>query len=227
MYTVGPYRFSEQDARKTVGNLDILWSFLTDRRDAAVIAHLLPQLTGDLADDLPLTWAALQAAGPALRAAGELPARRQGEVVGLFRSGGGVPKAAVDSVEVDWGGVVGDRQANRTHHGRPWQALCIWSAEVIDDFRAQGHPLAPGNAGENITVRGLTWDDVRPGVRVQVGSVLCEISSYALPCSKNARWFSGGDFSLMHHERGPVSRVYATVLEQGSIAVGDAAILEP
>jgi hypothetical protein len=31
----------------------------------------------------------------------------------------------------------------------------------------------------------------------------------------------------MHHERGPVSRVYATVLQPGVIAVGDAAVLEP
>lgn len=227
MYTVGPYRFSDQDARKTVANLDVIWDFLTDRRDAATIEHLKPSLTGDLAADLPVAWDALLAAGPALRAAGQLPARRQGEVVGLFRSDGGVPKSAVDTVEVDWSGVVGDRQANRTHHGRPWQALCIWSAEVIDAFRADGHPLAPGSAGENITVRGLAWDDVRPGVRLRIGSVLCEVSSYALPCSKNAAWFIGGEFPLMHHERGPVSRVYATVIEQGSIAVGDAAILEP
>jgi MOSC domain-containing protein YiiM len=32
---------------------------------------------------------------------------------------------------------------------------------------------------------------------------------------------------VMHHDRGPVSRVYATVLEPGTVRVGDAAILEP
>jgi MOSC domain-containing protein YiiM len=31
----------------------------------------------------------------------------------------------------------------------------------------------------------------------------------------------------MHHDRGPVSRVYASVLEPGRITVGDAATLEP
>ena len=40
-------------------------------------------------------------------------------------------------------------------------------------------------------------------------------------------WFAGGDFEAMHHERGPVSRVYATVLTPGSVAVGDAVVLEP
>ena len=53
------------------------------------------------------------------------------------------------------------------------------------------------------------------------------MSAYTLPCSKNGPWFIGGDSRVMHHNRGPVSRVYATVLEPGLVRVGDAAILEP
>lgn len=190
--------------------------------------HLIyPSLTGDLEGDLNLVWKAWAAAGPALRAAGELPGRTAGKVTGLFRSDGGLPKTAVERATIEWRGVVGDRQATRVHHGRPWQALCLWSAEVIDEFRRQGHPIAPGRAGENVTVSGLPWEQVRPGVRLQVGNVLCEISAYALPCYQNKPWFIDGDFEVMNHERGPVSRVYATVLQPGDIAVGDAAILEP
>jgi MOSC domain-containing protein YiiM len=133
----------------------------------------------------------------------------------------------VAEVEVDWRGVVGDRQASRTHHGRPWQALCLWSTEVIAGFRSEGHPIAPGLAGENVTVTGLPWAEVRPGVRLRVGEVLCCVSSYAIPCKQNTGWFKDGDFMVMHHDRGPVSRVYATVLEPGRIRVGDAAVLEP
>jgi hypothetical protein len=227
MRTVGPYRFSEHDARRTVDQIDILWDLLTDTRDASVIEGLRPHITGDMDVDLPAVWAALQAAGPALRAAGQLPDQVTGEVVGLFTSGGGVPKLPATSVDVDFGGVVGDVQRNRTHHGRPWQALCLWSAEVIEAFAADGHPLAPGNAGENITVRGLPWTDVRPGVRLRIGTVWCEASAYALPCRHNAQWFSDGRFDRMHHSHVAVSRIYATVLEQGSISLGDAAILEP
>jgi MOSC domain-containing protein YiiM len=98
---------------------------------------------------------------------------------------------------------------------------------VIAAFQSDGHPLAAGNAGENITVSGLPWADVRPGVRLRLGTARCEVSCYALPCSSNAPWFLGGDFRLMHHERGPVSRVYATVLEPGHVATGDTVILEP
>jgi MOSC domain-containing protein YiiM len=235
MFRVGPHIFTEYDAVRTVRDFDELWDELLDGRDPALVAHLVPPLSrqpADLEADLHAAWAALLAAGPALRAAGHAPPRAEGAVVQLNVSGGGVPKLPVDRVEVDANGVIGDVQANRIHHGMPLQALCIWSTEVIDALRAEGHPIAPGLAGENITVRGLPWADVRPGVRLLIGDVACEVSGWAVPCSKNAGWFVNREFRRMHHERGPVSRVYATVVEptasaQGSIVVGDAAILEP
>ena len=101
------------------------------------------------------------------------------------------------------------------------------TTDVIDALHAQGHPIAPGLAGENITLSGLAWADVRAGVRLRLGDVLCEVSAYALPCFQNKPWFVDGEFEVMHHERGNVSRVYATVLEPGSIAMGQPAVLEP
>jgi MOSC domain-containing protein YiiM len=151
-----------------------------------------------------------------------------GVVSQLSTSRGGVPKLPVDEVVVDWSGVVGDRQAARQHHGRPWQALCLWSDEVIAGLRAEGHPIHAGAAGENVTVAGLDWPSLRPGTRFRVGEVLAEISSYAIPCQKNAQWFSDGVFDRMHHERHPGwSRLYAGVLRPGRIAVGDQVVVEP
>lgn len=224
---IGPYRFSATDAAKTVHHLPDLWDMLAERRDADAIAALRPSTDGPLEEALPRVWAALQAAGPALRAAGQLPPRAEGQVAQLNAGSGGVPKAAVARVDVDYGGVMGDVQATRQHHGRPWQALCLWSADVIDALNAAGHRVFPGAAGENITVRGLPWDEMRAGVRLQVGEVLCEVSAYAYPCKQNAAWFRDGDFMAMWSGNGPVSRVYATVLQPGRIATGDAAILEP
>ena len=105
--------------------------------------------------------------------------------------------------------------------------MCLWSEEVIAAFAAGGHPIGPGFAGENITVAGLRWGDVRPGSRLTIGSVGSEISSYAVPCRQNAGWFSDRNFGRIHHRHGPVSRMYATVLVPGSITVGDPVILEP
>jgi MOSC domain-containing protein YiiM len=227
VHTIGPYTFTEQDARKTVSNLPIMFELAAQGRDASALDGLFPQLTDNLKHDLPLAWTAWMSVGPALRAAGQLPARTIGRVAQLNVSGGGLPKLPVPAAAVSWRGMDGDQQATRVHHGRPWQALCLWSTEVIDDLRAQGHPIAPGLAGENITLTGLPWEEIRPGVRIRVGTVLCEVSLYALPCFQNKAWFLDGDFEVMHHERGPVSRVYATVLEPGAIAADDEAVLEP
>lgn len=227
MHTIGPYTFTEMDAQRTVHNAHVVLGLYAEGRDASLIAHLRPELTGDLATDLERTWAAWMSASPVLRAAGQLPATAEGTVAQLNTSKGGLPKLPVDQVTVGWRGVEGDSQKTRVHHGRPWQALCLWSTEVIAHLRADGHPIAPGLAGENVTISGLDWSDVRPGVRLRIGEVLCEASAYALPCYQNTAWFKDGDFETMHHERGPVSRMYATVLEPGRIGTGDDVVLEP
>lgn len=170
---------------------------------------------------------AIEDAGAALRAARALPGRTSGRVAGLFSGHGGVPKHPVESVTIDRGGVVGDVQRTRSDHGRPWQALCLWSAEVVELLRGEGHPIQPGAAGENVSIRGLDWSVVRSGVRLQIGTTLAEVSVFALPCRQNGRWFVGRRFDRMHHDRGPVSRVYATVREPGRATVGDEVVLEP
>lgn len=227
MHTIGPYTFSETDAQRTVHNALVVFGLYEEGRDASLIAHLRPELTGDLATDLERTWSSWMSLSPVLRAAGELPATADGTVAQLNTSKGGLPKLPVPAVSVGWRGVEGDSQKTRVHHGRPWQALCLWSTEVIEHLHSEGHPIAPGLAGENVTISGLHWPDVRPGVRLRLGEVLCEVSSYALPCYQNTAWFLDGDFEAMHHERGPVSRLYATVLEPGRIATGDRVVLEP
>lgn len=240
MIQVGPYTFSAGDARRTLGPFDDLWDEMLAGRDPGLVAALRfpvdaalrgldPATTpiDQLVEPLYLAWNALLAVGPTLRSAGLLPARAEGAVAHLARGQGGVPKDRVDRVEVTFRGVVGDVQRNRKHHGRPFQALCLWSTEVIDTLRAAGHPIAPSLAGENVTLSGLDWTSVVPGVRLRLGTVLCEISGFATPCRQNSPWFLDGDVSVMHERTGPVSRMYATVLEPGTIAVGDAAVLEP
>ncbi|MEO7428071.1 MAG: MOSC domain-containing protein, partial [Acidimicrobiales bacterium] len=151
-----------------------------------------------------------------------------GSVAQLNVSDGGVPKTPVPSVEVGQRGLALDRQADRHHHGRPLQALSLWSSEVIDALRAEGHPIGPGLAGENVTLTGVDWSTIRPGVRLRIGEVLAEISAYATPCMKNADWFLDRDVNRMHQDRHPGwSRVYAWVREPGTIRTGDQVVVEP
>ncbi|HYI61402.1 MAG TPA: MOSC domain-containing protein [Acidimicrobiales bacterium] len=240
MIALGPHRFSTHDAEATVGHGPLLVDLLTDGlpegavdgATATTLAGHRAAVVGVVEDEgapleerLAAVWDRWRAAAAALRASGALGPAAEGTVAHLATSDGGVPKASVDRVEVTWGGVVGDRQAKREHHGRPWQALCLWSTEVIDGFVAAGDRLAPGRAGENVTVTGLPWDRVRPGALLTLGAVTCEVWAWSLPCRNNAQWFADGRFDRMHHSRGPVSRVYAAVVEPGAIAVGDRVVL--
>lgn len=153
---------------------------------------------------------------------------QEGTVVQLNVSDGGVPKKPVEVAEVGDRGLVGDRQASRQHHGRPLQALCLWSAEVIGALRAEGHPIEPGLAGENVTLAGIDWTTIQPGAQLLIGDVLAEISAWSTPCVKNAPWFVDGDFRRMDHDRHPGwSRAYAWVREPGTIRPGDKVIVEP
>lgn len=170
---------------------------------------------------------ALSDAGRALAAHRVVPSHT-GVVAGVFTSGGGVPKLPIAEAVVGRRGVAGDRQAARLHHGRVFQALCLWSADVVDALAAEGHPIGPGKAGENVLVRGVDWAALRPGTRLRLGTALAELSSWAAPCKKNAAWFAGGDFTRMDHDRHPGwSRAYALVLEDGVIRPGDEVIVEP
>lgn len=138
-------------------------------------------------------------------------------------SPGGVPKLAVAEAAIDWHGIAGDRQADRKHHGRPFQAVCLWSREVIDELAAAGHPIAAGSAGENLTVSGLNWSSLRAGTRLRVGRATVELSYPAVPCKKQTRWFADGDFTRISHDRNPQwARWYGWVREPGAVRVGDA-----
>ena len=152
-----------------------------------------------------------------------------GTIHQLNVSDGGVPKHPVESAEVGFRGLTRDHQDDRLHHGRPFQAVCLYGLDVIEALQAEGHPIGPGSVGENVTVAGLDWASLRPGARVALGDdLLLELSSYAIPCAKNAQWFLEGDFRRMAQDRHPGwSRIYGTVLRPGRLRPGDAVVVEP
>ena len=165
--------------------------------------------------------------GRAIHAAGGGVPTQVGTVAQISASDGGVPKSAVLVADIGRRGLLGDRQANRKHHGRPFQAVCLWSADVIDALAAEGHPVRAGAAGENITVAGIDWASLRPGARLLVGDVLLELSAWAVPCRKNDQWFTGRSDRIDHDLHAGWSRVYAWVLEPGTVTTGDPVIVEP
>ena len=147
----------------------------------------------------------------------------RGHITQISISDGGVPKIAVPEAEIIETGPVGDRHNSPKIHGGPEKAVCLWSLEVIETLQQEGHNLAPGYAGENITVVGLDWPQVAPGLRLQLGDeVLLEVASYTSPCRKNMRWFADKRYSRMSQKHYPgSSRVYARVLQPGKIRTDD------
>ena len=151
----------------------------------------------------------------------------RGRVVGLQRSAGGVPKLPVTEAMVRAGGMEGDRQRDRRFHGGPLRALCLYSQERIEALAAEGHPMAPGVIGENVTILGLRWEDVTPGVRLTLGDAEVEVTSYTSPCKNISAGFLDGEFTRVGQKVHPGwSRVYVKILREGRITVGDTVVLQ-
>lgn len=135
-------------------------------------------------------------------------------------SAGGVPKRAVNDALLTTTGLACDRQAKRLIHGGPERALCLYAVELIRRLQAEGHPIAPGSVGENVTVAGIDWTTLEPGARLALGDeVLIEISSYNSPCKSIAASFTDASFERISQKLHPGwSRLYARVLKTGRLA---------
>ena len=141
-----------------------------------------------------------------------------GRIVSLNRSAGGVPKLQVDEARITTDGMSGDRQEDAHHHGGVDRAVSLYSLDLIEHLQLEGHPIAPGTAGENVTVRGIDWREVVPGQRLSLGEAEIEVTSYASPCTTIKGSFLDGEFSRISHKVHPGwSRVYARVVREGTI----------
>ena len=188
---------------------DLRWSIAWD------LTHICHDLFHHLADIATIR-----------RELGDTVGPLTGSVAQVNSSKGGVPKLPVDRGHIGYGGLDGDRQATRRHHGRPWQAICLYSGDVIDALRAEGHPIGWGSTGENLTLSGIDWSQLRAGLVIEIGEVRLRLSAPAVPCSKNKPFFAEGHFLRMDHDRHPGwSRWYASVLQPGDVAQGDEVVV--
>jgi MOSC domain-containing protein YiiM len=153
----------------------------------------------------------------------QLDQNRIGLVVSINISGGGVPKRRVDDAKVSRLGLQNDAHNDTKHHGGAERAICLYSLERIRALQQEGHPIDIGTAGENVTVEGIDWDLVVPGVRVRLGDeVLLEVASFTSPCKTIKASFADGKFARISEMLHPGwSRVYARVLSEGEIRSGE------
>jgi MOSC domain-containing protein YiiM len=147
-----------------------------------------------------------------------------GRIVQINVSPGGVPKLPVAEARLTVDGLAGDAHRDTEHHGGPERAVCLYAMEAIEALQAEGHLIAPGTIGENLTVRGLDWAAIVPGRVLGVGQhIRLEVTRYTSPCDNIRSAFLDGDYSRVSQKRHPGwSRVYARVLAAGIVRPGDA-----
>lgn len=157
------------------------------------------------------------------RLAGRPMVLATGSLASINVSSGGVPKRRINGAQVSRLGLQNDAQTDKVHHGGPDRAVSIYSVEKIVALQAEGHPIDTGTAGENLTVEGLVWELIVPGVRLRIGeSVLLEVTSFTSPCHKIRRAFIDERFIRISQKVHPGwSRVYARVIDEGDLKTGD------
>ncbi len=153
----------------------------------------------------------------------------RGRVASINVSDGGVPKIPIGRAGIAASGVEGDRQRDLRYHGGVDRAVSLYSLEHIEALAREGHPVGIGTTGENLTVSGLDWGAVVPGVELAVGPVRLRITSYAAPCETIAASFADGHVARISEKIHPGwSRLYARVVAGGLVRVGDeVAVVEP
>jgi MOSC domain-containing protein YiiM len=96
---------------------------------------------------------------------------------------GGVPKTAISEAWIGALGLDGDSHRNPKHHGGPLKAVLLISAEVLDQLRAEGFDVSPGSLGENLTIRGIDFRLLRPGMRFRAGGAVLQLTTLRQPCA--------------------------------------------
>jgi len=138
-------------------------------------------------------------------------------------SQGGVPKSPHPSAQATPLSLSGDLHNDTEHHGGPEKAISLYSLEIIQALRDEGHPIFPGSTGENLTILGLDWSLVDAGLRLALGNmVLIEVTRFATPCKTIRDSFVDQQFNRISWRTNPGwARAYARVLTPGAISVGD------
>ena len=96
------------------------------------------------------------------------------------------------SALVTYLGVAGDEQKidlikSWGGHGGARKAVMLFSADVIRRVNRDGHRnVAAGTCGEQFTVEGVDWREMRTGAKVEIGSALLEVTYLKAPCSNQA-----------------------------------------
>ena len=118
--------------------------------------------------------------------------------------------------------LAGDGVADRSVHGGPDKAVCVYSADNFPGWRQvlARDDVGAGAFGENFTITGLTELDVAIGDQFQIGDAIVEVSQPRGPCWKLGRRWERPDLPKLVVASGR-SGWYFRVPREGVVAVDD------
>ncbi len=131
------------------------------------------------------------------------------------------------AVQVTEAGLEGDACADRQNHGGIEGAVLLYAAAHYRLWLAElPEPgWAFGDFGENLTVIGISEDNVCIGDRWRIGNALLEVSKPRQPCWKLCRRCQKPDLAKRVVQTGR-SGWYSRVIETGELSAGDELTLE-
>lgn len=108
-------------------------------------------------------------------------------------------------------GIVGDAHAGNWH-----RQVSLISADDIASFNAQGAQVSDGAFGENIIVSDIDFTTMPIGTHFKIGDVTLELAQIGKECHSRCHIYHKMGDCIM-----PRKGVFATVVDEGSISVGD------
>lgn len=146
----------------------------------------------------------------------------------------GIHKKPVQgSVQVGKLGLAGDEQADLSVHGGLNKAVYAYPSEHYAFWAGQRRavlkreePLPPGSMGENLTLQGVLESDLWIGDRLQICTVLLDVTEARQPCYKFNAKMGFSHAAKMMIQAGN-SGFYLRVIEAGALQAGDVVTITP
>lgn len=132
-------------------------------------------------------------------------------------------------------GLEGDEQADLSVHGGLSKAVYAYPAEHFtfwQTVRAQARvslwdePVTPGGVGENLTLDGVTEDQLWIGDRLMLPGCVLAVSEPRFPCFKFGAVMGFAQAGKLMVQSGYCG-AYLGVIQPGQVQAGDAIVLEP
>ena len=136
-----------------------------------------------------------------------------GKLVGINISDiRGVGKKPVDSAVMIAGfGIDGDAHAGNWH-----RQISLLGLEKIEEFKAKGGNVSPGDFGENLIVEGFNLRSLPVGTLIKIGDAELKMTQIGKECHSHCAIYKMVGDCIM-----PREGVFAEVIKGGTIHVGD------